>query len=128
MSNCWLILFWKGWTGNTNSNCNNNKKQTNEQVGQTILQPRFMSLLSDSDLFLIVWSNWLKYIHLKKCFLGKLEEQAHWERPRCWGRLKAATEDEIVGWQHWLNGNEFELTLGDGEGQGRLGVLQSMVS
>ena len=26
-------------------------------------------------------------------------------------------EDEMVGWQHWLNGHEFEQTLGDSEGQ-----------
>ena len=30
---------------------------------------------------------------------------------------KGKTEDEIVGWQHQLNGHEFEQTLGDGEGQ-----------
>ena len=30
------------------------------------------------------------------------------------------TEDEMVGWQHQLNGHEFEQTLGDGEGQGSL--------
>ena len=30
------------------------------------------------------------------------------------------TEDEIVGWHHWLNGHEFEQTLGDSEGQGHL--------
>ena len=29
-------------------------------------------------------------------------------------------EDEIVGWHHRLNGNEFEQTLGDSEGQGSL--------
>ena len=33
---------------------------------------------------------------------------------------KGATKDEMVGWQHWLNGHEFEQTLGDGEGQGNL--------
>ena len=33
---------------------------------------------------------------------------------------KGTTEDEMVGWHHWLNGNEFEQTLGDGEGQGSL--------
>ena len=33
---------------------------------------------------------------------------------------KGMTEDEIVGWHHWLNGHEFEQTLGDGEGQGSL--------
>ena len=30
---------------------------------------------------------------------------------------KGMTEDEMVGWHHWLNGYEFEQTLGDGEGQ-----------
>ena len=33
---------------------------------------------------------------------------------------KGATEDEIVGWHHRLNGHEFEQTLGDSEGQGSL--------
>ena len=30
------------------------------------------------------------------------------------------TEDEIVGWHHQLNGHEFGLTLGVGDGQGGL--------
>ena len=30
------------------------------------------------------------------------------------------TEDEMVGWHHWLNGHEFERAPGDGEGQGSL--------
>ena len=33
---------------------------------------------------------------------------------------KGMTEDEMVGWHHWLSGHEFEQTLGDGEGQGSL--------
>ena len=33
---------------------------------------------------------------------------------------KGMTEDEIVGWHHWLNGHEFEQTLGVGDGQGGL--------
>ena len=38
-----------------------------------------------------------------------------------WGQEeKGATEDEMVGWHHWLNGHEFEQTLGDSEGQGSL--------
>ena len=28
------------------------------------------------------------------------------------------TEDKMVEWHYWLNGDEFELTLGDGEGPG----------
>ena len=34
--------------------------------------------------------------------------------------VKEMTEDEMVGWHHRLNGNEFEQTLGDSEGQGSL--------
>ena len=33
---------------------------------------------------------------------------------------KRATEDEMVGWHHWLKRHEFEQILGDGEGQGSL--------
>ena len=33
---------------------------------------------------------------------------------------KGMTEDEMVGWHHWLNGHEFEKALGVGEGQGSL--------
>ena len=37
-----------------------------------------------------------------------------------WGQEKGTTEDEMVGWHHWLDGHEFEQTLGDGERQGSL--------
>ena len=36
------------------------------------------------------------------------------------------TEDEMVGWHRRLSGYEFEQTLGDSEGQGKPGVLQSV--
>ena len=38
-----------------------------------------------------------------------------------WGQEeKWVTEDEMIGWHHWLNGHELEQTLGDSEGQGSL--------
>ena len=38
-----------------------------------------------------------------------------------WGQEeKRTTEDEMVGWYHWLNGHEFEQTPGDSDGQGSL--------
>ena len=53
-----------------------------------------------------------------------LEELTHWKDPEAgkdWGQEeKGATGDEMVGWHHQLNGNEFEQTLGDSEGQGSL--------
>ena len=39
-----------------------------------------------------------------------------------------ATEDEMIGWHHQLNGHEFEQALGDGEGQGSLTCHVSMGS
>ena len=33
---------------------------------------------------------------------------------------KGTTEDEMVGWHHWLDGHEFEYTLRVGDGQGSL--------
>ena len=38
-----------------------------------------------------------------------------------WGQVeKGVTENEMVGWHHWLNGHEFEHTPGDREEQGSL--------
>ena len=38
-----------------------------------------------------------------------------------WGQEeKVATEDEMIGWYHWLYGHEFEQALGVDDGQGSL--------
>ena len=46
----------------------------------------------------------------KNLMLGKIESKED----------KVATEDEMVGWRHQLDGHEFKQALGDGEGQGGL--------
>ena len=46
-----------------------------------------------------------------------------------WGQgEKGKTDDEMVGWHHWLNGREFEQILGDSEGQGSLVSCKLMES
>ena len=40
-------------------------------------------------------------------------------------RQKGTTEDELVGWHHWLQGDEFEKILGVGDGQGGLACCDS---
>ena len=35
---------------------------------------------------------------------------------------KGTTEEEMVGWHHWLDGHEFEQALGVGDGQGSLAL------
>ena len=43
-----------------------------------------------------------------------------------WGQEeKGMTEDEMVGWHHWLDGHESEWTLGVGDGQGGLACCNS---
>ena len=65
-------------------------------------------------------------LKLKLQYFGCLMWKANsLEKPWCWERLKAGegdvmTEDEMVGWHHWLNGHEFEQTSGDSKGQGSL--------
>ena len=45
---------------------------------------------------------------------------------RDWGQEeKGTTEDEMVGWHHWLDGPESEWTLGVGDGQGGLACCDS---
>ena len=33
---------------------------------------------------------------------------------------KGMTEEAMIGWNHWLDGHEFEQALGDGEREGSL--------
>ena len=43
-----------------------------------------------------------------------------------WGQEeKGATEGEMVGWHHWLNGDEFEETQGDSDGPRSLACCSS---
>ena len=52
----------------------------------------------------LIW----KAVSLEKILmLGKIEDKEE----------KRVTEDEMVRWHYWLNEHEFELTLGDSEGQ-----------
>ena len=54
------------------------------------------------------------------------KELTHWKRPwsgKYWRQEdKVTTEDEMVGWHHWLSGHEFEQAPGVGDGQGSLGT------
>ena len=44
-----------------------------------------------------------------------------------WGpEEKGATEDEMVGWHHWLSEHEFEQTQEDSEGQESLDYCSSL--
>jgi len=59
--------------------------------------------------------------HVKSWFIGKDSDAG-----RDWGQEeKWTTEDEMAGWNHWLDGREFEWTPGVGDGQEGLACCDS---
>ena len=59
--------------------------------------------------------------HVKSWLIGKDSDAG-----RDWGQEeKGTTEDEMAGWHHWLDGCEFQWTLGVGDGQGGLACCNS---
>ena len=59
--------------------------------------------------------------HAKSWLIGKDPDAG-----RDWGQEeKGRTEDEMAGWHHWLDGHEYESTLGVGDGQGGLACYYS---
>ena len=71
--------------------------------------------------FAFLYSSWDS--HGNSRLIGKDPKTGKYTRQK----EKRVTEDEMVGWHHWVNGYELGQTPGDGEGQGGLPyVLQSM--
>ena len=72
----------------------------------------------------------MKWVVFKIQYFGHLIQRANslekdLDAGKDWGQEeKWATEDEMAGWHHWLNGQEFEQTLRDSEGQGSHGVVE----
>ena len=60
-------------------------------------------------------------LHAKSCLIGKDSDAG-----RDWGQEeKRTTEDEMARWHHWLDGCEFEWTLGVGDGPRGLACCDS---
>ena len=56
------------------------------------------------------WKGFLRKSSAKNWLIGKDPDAG-----KNWRQEKGMTEDEIVGWHHWLDGHEFEQALADGE-------------
>ena len=97
---CWRRLLKVPWTARR-SNQNPKGNQSWIFIGRTDAE-------AETEIH---WppdaKNWL---------LGKdLDAGKDWRQEE-----KGMTEDEMVGWHHWLDGHEFEQALGAGDGQGSL--------
>ena len=98
---CWRRLLRVPWTA----------RRSNQSILKEISPWMFIGRTDDEAEIPILQppdvKNWLMW---KDPDAGK---DWRWEE-------KGMTEDEMVGWHHWLNGEEFEQALGVGDGQGRL--------
>ena len=68
-----------------------------------------------SKVEVLPWGIWNGFSSSPECLLFHLS--CHQAEQGLGPRM---TEDELVGWHHWLNGHEFEQAPGDGERQGSL--------
>ena len=102
----------------------------------------------------IQWKDWC-WSWSSNTLVTWCEEMTHWKRPWCWSwrsntlatwredltlkkysdagkdwrqEEKGTTENEMVGWHHWVDGHEFWVGSGSWWWTGKPGVLQSMGS
>ena len=75
------------------------------------------------------WKGWCWSWHSLILSPPDVESWLIWKDPdagRDWGQEeKGMTEDEMAGWYHWLDGQEFGWTPGVGDGQGGLACCDS---
>ena len=98
---CWRRLLRVPWTARRSNQSilkEISPEYSLEGLMLNLKLQRFGHLMRRTDLF------------EKTLILGKIKRQEE----------KGTTGDEMVTWCHWLNGHEFEATLGVGDGQGDL--------
>ena len=103
---CWRRLLRVSWTA----------RISNQSVLKGNKSPTFTGRTYAETEAPILWPP-----DVKSWLVGKDPDDR-----KDWGKEeKRATEDKVVGWHHWLNGEEFKQTLRDSDGQGSLGCCSS---
>ena len=97
---CWRSLLRVPWTA----------RRSNQSI-QKKINPGYSleGLMLKLKLQYFGYLIWRTDSLEKTLMLGKIE-----------GRRRGATEDEMIGWHHWLNGHEFKQAPRDSEEQGIL--------
>ena len=98
---CWRRLLRVLWTARRSNQSILKGNQSWIFIGRTVAEAETP----------ILWP-----LNSKKWLIGKAPDAGKDRRQE----EKGSTEDEMVGWHHWLNGHEFEQAPGFGDGQGRL--------
>ena len=99
---CWIKLLWVPWTARKSS-----------QSIVKVISPKYLleGLMLKLKLQYFGYLMWRTDSLEKTLMLGKIK-----------GRMRRGrqTENEMVGWHHWLDRHEFEQSPGVGDGQGSL--------
>ena len=97
---CWRRLLRVPWTARLNQSV---LKEINPEFSSEVLMLKLK--------LQIIWP-----LDAQRWLIGKvLDAGKDWSKEK-----KGTTENEIVGWHHWLGGHEFEQAPGVGDGQGGL--------
>ena len=96
---CWRRLLRVPWTA----------RRSNQSILKEISSWIFIGRTDAEAETPILWP-----LHAKNWLTRKdPDAEKDWRQEE-----KGMTEDEMVGWHHWLNGHEFEYAPGVGDGQG----------
>jgi len=96
---CWRRLLRVPWTA----------RRSNQSILKEI-SPEYSleGLMLKLKLQYLGYLMWRTHSLEKTLMLGKIEGR----------KRRGTTEDEMVGWHHWVDGHEFEQAPGVGDGQG----------
>ena len=105
---CWRRLLRGPWTA----------RRSNQSILKELSPGCSLEGLMVKLKFPVLWSS-----DAKNWLLGKDPDAGQDSRRK----EKGTTEDEVVGWHHWLNGHEFEQAPGVGDGHGGLACCNPWV-
>ena len=98
---CWRRLFWESPVLQGYQTSQSKGNQPWIFIGRTDAEAEVPTLWPPDVKSWLAWKDWRQ-------------------------EKKVSTEDEMVGWHHWLNGHDFEQSQGVGERLGKPGTLQSI--
>ena len=94
---------------------------SSKKCGPNMAWPQILDCTPHLTLLLLAFYLYTWWVFLTRTDFENSPYEKDPDAEKDWGQEeKETTEDEMVGWYHWLNGHEFEQTLGDGKGQGSL--------
>ena len=89
---------------------------SSKKCGPNMAWPQILDCTPHLTLLLLAFYLYTWWVFLTRTDFENSPYEKDPDAEKDWGQEeKETTEDEMVGWYHWLNGHEFEQTLGDGK-------------